>query len=264
MKTTANDSVWLAQIERRIKEFGAQYGTRYRNKQRERAASFEIGCLHMLLSNYEEIASLEPKNLNDDGEFQYLTSPNGNPSNFSWVSGEMDGETFEVRQQVRVKSHWSDDIAFCPDLLVLKADTEIEAAKPSDYANGKRPFYCVKSSQVISAHECKSLSPFPELLVSFIGMFQAAHSWFDSRIPQNHVAKDGPHLAPCLFVGGDSRPIQRRMIGALEALFPVNIVTGLHWSRFKLDRTSQRAKYLKFGPPRTAIRKIGRLITFDD
>ncbi len=215
----------------------------YAVKKRERAASFEIGCLHMLLRNYEEVGSLSPENLNEKGEFRYLTSPNGNPENFSWIRLNIEGEDFEIRQQVRVRSHWHADVAFCPDIIVLKPGTTVEADFDEDYANGKRKFFVVSSEQVVSAHECKSLSPFPELLVSFTGMFQAAHKWFASG-SVDYLNADGKHLAPCLFIGGDSRPIQRRMIAALEDVFPINIVAGLHWGRFKVSRGSDKAKYL--------------------
>lgn len=260
-----NNDAWLGRVEAKVKAFSARYRILYSNKTRERAASFEIGCLHMLLGNYSKVGGLEPQNLTDQGEFRYLTSPNGNPANFSWIKFSHETGDFQIRQQVRVKSHWSEDIAFCPDIVVLKPNTQIENEKPSDFANGKRPFYSVKSSEVISAHECKSLSPFPELLVSFIGLFQAAHSWYDHQNPNNHAADKGVHLAPCLFVGGDSRPIQRRMINAIENKFPVNIVTGIHWGRFKLSRKYDRAKYLYFAKPvskgKTPYRRILALET---
>jgi hypothetical protein len=250
---TANDKAWLSRVEQKVKLFSNRYGVLYRNKQRERAASFEIGCLHMLLGNYESVGEISPKNLTDIGEFRYLTSPTGNPNNFSWIECTIDGATFQIRQQVRVKSHWHNDIAFCPDIVVLKPKAKIDSENPPDYANGKKPFFSVQSNQVVSAHECKSLAPFPELLVSFTGLFQAAHSWFDPNKPKRHVKLKGKHLAPCLFIGGDSRPIQRRMIGALESVFPINIVTGLHWGRFKLDRKNDKAKYIDLDPPTTPI-----------
>lgn len=238
-----DDDAWLLEVKRVVKAFCKDYKVVFAVTKRERAASFEIGCLHMLLRNYEEVGLLSPENLNEQGEFRYLTSPNGNPENFSWIRLTIDGEDFEIRQQVRVRSHWHADVAFCPDIVVLKPGSKVESDFDDDYANGKRKFFAVSSEQVVTAHECKSLSPFPELLVSFTGMFQAAHNWF-THDSASYVSADGKHLAPCLFIGGDSRPIQRRMIAALEAVFPINIVAGLHWGRFKLFRESGQAKYL--------------------
>ena len=247
--SATQDQKWLSSVQAEIKKFSRLFGIVYRSTKRERSASFEIGCFHMLLNNYSGIMDLVPNNLTKENEFRYLTTPSGNPSNFSWVQAisRADNQIYQIRQQVRIQSHWGKDIAFCPDLIVLKPDSEITDLKDPDYANGKRSFYTIDSSQVIAAHECKSLSPFPELLVSFIGMFEAAHAWFgvgENMRDMNYTHDDGEHLAPCLFVGGDARPIQRRMIEALEKAFPINIVTGLHWSQFKLERGSGKAKYL--------------------
>ncbi|MEO5716640.1 MAG: hypothetical protein ABIT37_24385 [Luteolibacter sp.] len=247
-----NDEAWIALITSTVKTFCRDYKVVYAVKARERAASFEIGCLHMLLNNYEEVGTLRPENLNEKGEFRYLTSPNGNPDNFSWMRLTLGGVDFQIRQQVRVKSHWHSDIAFCPDIVVLKPNTEVEDGFDPDYASGKRKFFVVSSEQVVTAHECKSLSPFPELLVAFTGMFQAAHKWFEPNSTKDYTHFAGDHPAPCLFIGGDSRPIQRRMITALEVVFPINIVSGLHWSRFKMSRENGEAKYLAdalFAPP---------------
>ena len=243
-KKSQDDEACLREVRRVMRSFCRDYKVVFAVKKRERAASFEIGCLHMLLRNYEEVGELAPENLNDKGEFRYLTSPNGNPDNFSWIWLKIEGKKFEIRQQVRIRSHWHADVAFCPDIVVLKPGTAVESKFDPDYASGKRKFFVVSSDRVVTAHECKSLSPFPELLVSFTGMFQAAHKWFSSKSPSTYLDEDGKHLAPCLFIGGDSRPIQRRMILALEEVFPVNIVSGLHWGSFKLMRSSKEANYL--------------------
>ena len=253
-KINQNDEPWVLEVTRTIKTFCCDYKLVYAVKDRERAASFEIGCLHMLLTNYEQVGHLTAENLNANGEFRYLTTPSGNPDNFSWIRLSIKGQDFQIRQQVRIKSHWHNDIAFCPDIVVLKPNAPFEAVLDEDFANGKRKFFSVNSDQVVSTHECKSLSPFPELLVSFIGMFQAAHEWFATASSRSYINPEGIHPAPCLFIGGDSRSLQRRMITALEGKFPINIVSGLHFSRFKMSRTNGQANYLNdylFNPPRT-------------
>jgi hypothetical protein len=87
----------------------------------------------------------------------------------------------------------------------------------------------VNNTQVVAAHECKSLPPFPELLVSFLGILQVVHRWFDPlHVDLVSNASDGVHLAPSLFVGGASRALQSRMADALRQRFPVNMILGLH------------------------------------
>lgn len=239
LMTTDSDS-WLMEVEQRVKGFCKEFSTTYAVKKRERSAAFEIGCLHMLVKNYEEASgTLTVENLNNENEFRYLTTPSGNPANFSWFKFSIDEDEFQIRQQVRVKSHWHEDVAFCPDIVVLKTDAEIAEPKLEEYAGGKRRFFHVMSSEVVTAHECKSLPPFPELLVSFIGMFGAAHRWYDPKNNGEYLEEEGVHPAPCLFIGGNTNGIQRKMAKGLEETFPINVVSGLHWGQFRMLRDNQ-------------------------
>ncbi|HET9769033.1 MAG TPA: hypothetical protein VFS60_19460 [Thermoanaerobaculia bacterium] len=90
----------------------------------------------------------------------------------------------------------------------------------------------MQSTYVVAAHECKSAPPFPELLVSYLGMVLLAHPWFDPATPLASVADYGEHLAPTLFIGGAGTLWRQRMVEALEEHFPVNIFLNLHASRF--------------------------------
>jgi hypothetical protein len=227
----AEDS-WVEQIEKRIQEFSREYRLVYAKSERELSASFEIGCLHLLTNDYGSRAKLEVQNLSEGG-FRYLTTPAGNPNNFSWIRVTMAGCEFQIRQQVRVRSHLAADIAFTPDILVLKGSATVDSVAEKDFANGKKRFFTVHSEDVLAAHECKSLVPFPELLISFVGTLIAAHGWLDST-PIPKKGAPGTHLAPSLFVGGSTNALQRRMVQALEGIYPINIFTGLHDTELRL------------------------------
>ena len=207
---------------------------------RQLSAAFEIGSLHALLKFYEsQKYSLSPQNLTDEGEYRYLTTPSGNPANFSYVlASGPDGE-FEIRQQVRVQSHINEDIAFTPDIVVLVKGAAIDDSKDPEYASGRRPFYRVASSSVVAAHECKSMNPFPEVLVASIGMLVAAHQWYPDGLDYKH-SNDGGHLAPTLFVGGTARALHLRMIQAIQNTYKMNILCGLHEGTWKLTDAKNR------------------------
>jgi hypothetical protein len=199
------------------------------------AASFEIGCFHALTEFYEQQGFvIRATNLTPSGEYKYLTSPNGNPNNFSFIRLISRKGTFELRQQVRIRSHLDPDIAFTPDLVVLVKGAALGGEKDPDYASGKRSFFCVDARSVVAAHECKSMNPFPELLVSFLGLFVTAHAWHTGACRVARLAPNGMHLAPSLFVGGTARALHLRMIRALEACYPINIVVGLHVGNWSL------------------------------
>ena len=233
-----SENSWFEEVEKRVRDFARKYRHVYSKTQRELYAAFEIGCYLALLRKYErDRFELQVQNLSSDETFRFLTTPSGNPENFSFVTCRQASSEVQVRQQVRVVSHIDPDIAFTPDLVVLKAQTEVSGTKMDDYANGKKRFFSVSAGDVVSAHECKSLQPFPELLVSFIGMLVAAHPWLDLSDFRSVVSEDGGHLAPTLFLGGNARPIHRRMIKAMCAVYPMNVVQGLHSGTWDLDNS---------------------------
>lgn len=235
---------WIATVEEKIERFSKKHSVNYRKSEREISASFEIGCFHALSEFYERNFDVVPANLTAKNEYRYLTTPNGNPINFSFIQLRRDNEEFELRQQVRIRSHLNPDIAFTPDMVVIPAGTDIHTAKDADYAGGKRSFFCVDSKHVVAAHECKSMNPFPELLISFIGMLVAGHAWLDSANDKSSVSGEGVHLAPSLFIGGTSRALHSRMAQALEGCYPINIILGLHVGTWSLLGTGRKLNLL--------------------
>jgi hypothetical protein len=212
-----------------MQQFASDYSSAYSKTDREISAHFEIGCLLALIEFYETAGFTgRVMNMTKDGSYRYLTTPNGNPANFSFMLMKNEHEGIEVRQQVRIASHVGNDVSFTPDIVVIPYSVNISQKKDADYAGGKRKFFYVNSRDVIAAHECKSMVPFPELLVSFIGMLVAGHEWLEKADVNDLLVDNGPHLAPCLFVGGSARSLHLRMIKGLKTAYPMNIVVGMH------------------------------------
>lgn len=236
---STSQQAWLVEAESLAKAFAKDHKHVVEWTDRQLSAAFEIGSLHALLRFYETQGyTLEPMNL--VGEvYRYLTTPSGNPENFSYVSAVGSDGEFEIRQQVRVQSHVDENIAFTPDIVVLLKGAPIDQSKHAEYANGKRPFYRVSSASVVAAHECKSTNPFPELMVAFIGMLVAAHRWYPDGTGYHHSNEHG-HLAPTLFVGGTASIRHIRMIAAMQKAFRMNILCGLHEGTWKLTDAKNR------------------------
>lgn len=237
----SDDNSWLSSVDALVAAFAEEHSFTFSKKSRELSASFEIGCFHALLNYYERVGfELRVENLTVDNEFRYLTSPNGNPDNFSFIVAKIGESEYEIRQQLKIYSNLDEMISFAPDLAVVKRNLDIEKVKDKDFANGKRSFYRVSSSDVIAAHECKSMPPFPELMVSFIGMYITAHSWHSDEAPTVLLDnKKGLHLAPTMFVGGHAKAMHLRMIRAMERVYPINIVVGMHegvWNLYQDNR----------------------------
>lgn len=227
-----------------MEDFSRQYASTYALPKRNLAGLFEIGCFLGLIRDYErQGATLELRYL-VAGEYRYLTTPNGNPHNFSYVRVAVPSGTCELRQQVRIRSHLHEDVNFTPDMVVVQEGAQVMDTRDLDFAKGKRGFFRVSSAEVIAAHECKSMTGFPELYVSFVGTLLVAHSWVAGPAAPTIVRGNDGHLAPTLFVGGVTANLHRRMIAALEASFPLNVVTGVHQGGWVLEnRELQRRPF---------------------
>ena len=231
---------WLAEANKLAIAFAKKHGHMLGLSERDLSAAFEIGSLHALLRYYEsQKYILKPKNLTANGEYRYLTSPNGNPANFSYVSAKGADGLFEIRQQVRIESHVDERICFTPDIVVMVGGADIKNSKDKNYASGKRPFFRVSSADVVAAHECKSMNPFPELIVSFTGLLVVAHEWYPNGNAVK-LTKGRGHLAPTLFVGGTARGLHLRMIKAMQESYAMNIICGLHEGTWGLSDAENR------------------------
>lgn len=237
---------WLESVENAVASFASKHRLLFSTTERQLAAAFEIGCLHAVLNYYlDQSYSLAVKNLTQTNEYRYLTSPSGNPANFSYVLASGKDGAFEIRQQVRIESHINEDIHFTPDIVVIRAQAAIEATKKPEFAGGKRSFYSVSSEFVVAAHECKSMNPFPELLVSFLGMFVSAHKWVDDQEPIVVPTTGEGHLAPSLFVGGTARALHLKMIKAMQKSYVLNIICGLHAGTWGLRDATNRLSWME-------------------
>lgn len=216
---------WLAEAERKIQQFAYRYSHVYTKSERQYSAVFEIGCFLTLLDAYKHKKFEIFAENTIGGTYKFLTTPSGNPDNFSFIKIKKNNTIFEVRQQVRVVSYKNENIYFTPDFLVLRSSTKISSKVDPLYANGRKKFFFTESPNVVAIHECKSLEPFPELFASFLGMLVLVHD--ENNIPiLRDVSSD--HLASSLFIGGRARGFHLNMIAAYEKEFPLNILTDIH------------------------------------
>jgi hypothetical protein len=128
----------------------------------------------------------------------------------------------------------------------------------------KRRFFRVSSKDVIAAHECKLLLPFPELMVSFIGMYITAHTWHLDDNPTVKPDTEGLHLAPTMFVGGSAKAMHLKMVKAIEKVYPINIIVGMHERTWNLYSNSRKLNKLDVEGDSEALKLITPSINFLD
>jgi hypothetical protein len=83
--------------------------------------------------------------------------------------------------------------------------------------------------------------PIPQLMISFIGMLVTAHIWIDGNSDIT-VSRRGNNLVPTLFVGGSLRPFHKPMVKAMQKLYPLNIVPGLHAGTWNIGASKNRLR----------------------
>lgn len=216
---------WTQMVMKACRNFAARHQHVYSVSKKAASGLFELGCFHALIDYYRaNDFNVTVCNLKK-GEFKYLTTPAGNPSNFSFVEVEKDDQKFEIRQQIRVMSYIDERICFTPDIVVLRSGALIQGRLLDEYANKKKQMFSILSSDVLSLFECKSMQPYPELFVSFIGYQSLVFS---------AGARESAHLPPTLFVGGSSSPLHLKMIGAFREKLGLNIIDGMHYGDWKL------------------------------
>src|SRR5512138_416637 len=77
---------WVADVEAEMASFASSNSSILGTTERVLAAFFEIGCFLSLVEDYEhQSITVGIENLTTEGSFRYLTTPSGNPSNFSYV-----------------------------------------------------------------------------------------------------------------------------------------------------------------------------------
>jgi hypothetical protein len=137
---------------------------------------------------------------------------------------------------VRVRSIVHPDIQFTPDFIVFREGVTIHETTDEDYARGRKRLFYVRGEDLVAVHECKSMNPFPELIIGFLGMLIAAHPWANRPDAKRRIVRDGKHLAPSLFVGGSARGLHQRMVKAVGENYPVNLFLGMHYGTWRLFR----------------------------
>lgn len=257
-----SSSTWTTTVLNEVQKFAHFHRTVLGMSTRQNEALFEVGCFFSLLHFYQNQGyRVNLENLKSN-EYRYLTKPAGDPKNFSYVTIAGPNGKFEIRQQIRIQSHVESEIRFSPDIAVMHCGA-IHRIRDAAFANGERDLCFVESTSVVAAHECKSMKPFPEMMVGFLGMLIAGHSWIETG---NEVAK-GPrgHLAPTLFVGGLASALNDKMIGAMQSQFMLNVVVGIHAGTWSLDGAPNRLLWqgvipvLVDSPPKAAkARNISR------
>ena len=196
---------------------------------------FEMSCYNDVVLYYIKNGfTVVPQNLKDT-QFRYKIGANGNPSNFSYfvVSKSVRGKLyeFEIHHNLSIECPYEEEIFYTADVSVITKDSIVRIS-PETYTQHRS---CCRGANVQTFFEVKHMSPFPELLFSFVG------------IPENLIQKEGrtntiKHLAPSLLMSGKANSHGHKIKDYLQTKYEVNIVFNIFGTPSVIYSTSYPKK----------------------
>lgn len=216
----------------RVDEFLTRHGAVIHSHGKRISQYFEMLVYNMVVSSYEsdgfqvQIANLQ------NGAFRYRITPTGLPQNFSYFTATKTyrrGQTitdtciFEIHHNVAVESRMTKGLLLRPDISVINAGSLQPQARATPYFRG-RSYPIVQNKDLQTFVEVKHLNPFPELLISFVGLLNELHGPAFRKKPSTRRPR---HLAPSLALSGNGNPQTIFIRTALMSRYTVNIFYGL-------------------------------------
>jgi len=222
----------IEEFEKEINLFLKKHKSFLADQGRRISDYFEMSCYNMLVGYYQFYGfSVTIENLIGK-KFKYKLSPSGYPENFSFFTLKKSGTgsksnvdyAFEIHHNLTVQSGHQEDIYLTPDIVVINKGSIISDYDHYLVERSTKKFCYVKNEDVHTFCEVKNFTPFPELLYSFIGLYNelkqnAINSGLHLRPPS--------HIAPSLLISGKENEHTRRIKNSLEDRYALNIVFDL-------------------------------------
>ena len=215
-----------AEFEKELIEFSNKYKVLLAEHAKRISDYFEMTCYNLIIRYYEKKGyKLEVQNL-QKGMFRIKCSPTGLLKNFSYFKATKQNEQVIVDvvfiyHNATVQSAFDDKVFTTPDIVVSQTDTPSET---KDYYTTKKALSYIPKERLISFCEAKHLSPFPELMVNFIG---TVHELKPECLSEDVEHQESDHIAPSLMMSGTFGKPTRRIKDSLEKRYSVNFFDNL-------------------------------------
>lgn len=187
---------------------------------------FEISCYNLILRYYERKGyKLEVMNL-QNGDFRFKCNPNGFLENFSYFKVSKTGvdgneEVVYVLHNASVQSAFDDKVFTTPDIVVAKSDVPSETR---DHYITKQKLTYINRDNLVTFCEAKHITPFPELMINFIGTL---HELKPDCMSDEEERPASDHLAPSMMISGTFGKPTKRIKNSVEGRYYVNYLDNL-------------------------------------
>lgn len=217
-----------ADFEKELTSFANKYKAIIHDHSDKISDYFEISCYNMIIKYYEHRGyKMEVRNLKG-GKFKYKCSPNGHLENFSYFCAMNQNEgnpedVFYVFHNATVQSAHDNKVFTSSDIVVSKVN---KSSYTDDHYQTKKKLSFLQNDDVITFCEAKHLSPFPELMLNFIGTLNELKPLCLTDNGYDDVCLSD-HIAPSLMMSGSESKPCKTIRNSLEKRYFVNYFDNL-------------------------------------
>ena len=214
------------EFEKDLVDFSNQHRMTLAEHSKRISDYFEMTCYNLIVRYYEKFGyELSVQNLKS-GKFKYKCSPKGLLENFSYfkaskTDNSSQEEVFYIFHNATVQSAFDDLVFTTPDIVVSKTNNPSES---TDYYATKLKLSYISKDKLITFCEAKHLSPFPELMVNFMG---TVHELKPDCMDDNAEHPVTNHIAPSLLMSGTLSKSTKRIKDSFERRYYINIMDNL-------------------------------------
>ena len=247
-----------ADFEKDLTDFSNRHKITLAEHSKRISDYFEMTCYNLVVRYYEKLGyELTVQNLKG-GSFKYKCSPTGFLQNFSYfkaskIDEQGNDETIYIFHNATAQSAFDEKVFTTPDIVVSKTETPSEST--DYYPSSKMKLTFIGKDDLITFCEAKHFSPFPELMINFVG---TVHELKPECIDNEIEHHESVHLAPTLMMSGTFGKPTGKIMESLEHRYYVNYFDNL----FNVPAKSFFTKK-QMAEVATLARKSKRGINFD-
>ena len=243
-----------ADFEKDLTEFSNRYKMLLAEHAKRISDYFEMTCYNLVIRYYEKKGyELTAQNLQGK-KFMFKCSPTWLLKNFSSVKETKDGEQGKdevyIYHNATCQSAFDKRVFTTPDIVVSKTNTPSET---TDYYSTRKTLSFIPKDSLVTFCEAKHLSPFPGLMVNFIG---TVHELKPECIIDDVENIESDHIAPSLMMSGAFSKPTKRIQDSLEKRYYVNffdnlfedVSVRLFLSKYGLDQIATLGKKCEKAP----------------
>lgn len=213
-------------FEKELTDFSNRYKVLLAEHAKRISDYFEMTCYNLVIRYYEKKGyELKVQNL-QSGKFRFKCSPTGLLKNFSYFKATKKGdqgidEVVYIYHNATAQSAFDEKVFTTPDIVVSSSNIPAET---KDYYTTRKTLSYIPKESLVTFCEAKHLTPFPELMVNFIG---TVHELKPDCVDNHEEYLDSEHIAPSLMLSGTFGRPTRRIQLSFEKRYYVNFFDNL-------------------------------------